>query len=567
MPPHPLLFDRVNEGRPASSSGPLFKIPMEVLNLICCHVPSSSLAALALVSRDCRQLARSRQFASVQLDYSDSSLDLLDLLWKELQERVANKGATQNPSLGVCIRRITVATNPAWVTHRHNIGLAPEFEINSDVGRKRIATAGKVFFGTYLPRIQFLLRASRIGVPQLELLDWEDKICLSSSFFNDLSSASLQHLKLFRVSIAEEFVLEPVDTLLPQAFELRSLHLEIIWSMTVKEKGRTGVLCASILRLCAPTLESLTWDSIVYFAEDLQSFQTDSGELPEFPRLRYLRFGHIKLLDSSVLHALVHDNLLALEVDISNSRIHDVFFEKRGTIASLEILVWDNFEMSESQSLDFLRANPQLSSLCIRGAVPIVLLEETLLPLLSESFTRLTSLCLKWDKNVISPWALRNIVSMKTLTQLHLIVGDLPQSRLSWEINHNSIRRYLRKLPLLRKLAFSKDTYRGPYPDSNIEGYYRRRELDPTDPQLASGQILNMTQLDEHWELLHRLRMLAEAHKYFEKMSNLEWVYFGQLPMGVMLDPETKQRYAITLSNERDSCWTLLREMFGWKAM
>src|SRR4051812_1186865 len=76
VPPAPLAFDRVNEGRAPKSNCPLLKLPLEVLGYISGYVPRDSLAAFALVNTDCRQLARSRQFASVLLDYSDASLGL-----------------------------------------------------------------------------------------------------------------------------------------------------------------------------------------------------------------------------------------------------------------------------------------------------------------------------------------------------------------------------------------------------------------------------------------------------------------------------------------------------------
>ena len=81
IPPLPLAFDRVNEGRAPSSGSPLFKLPFEILDVIFQNIDSSTLPNLALVNRDCRQLARSRQFASVCLNYSNSTRDLIDLLY------------------------------------------------------------------------------------------------------------------------------------------------------------------------------------------------------------------------------------------------------------------------------------------------------------------------------------------------------------------------------------------------------------------------------------------------------------------------------------------------------
>lgn len=557
----PLSFDRVNEGRPSASTSPLFRIPLEILNLINLHVPSSSLASFALVNRDCRQLARSRQFTSVRFDYSDASLDLLKLLEMEVRERAAHNGATRNPSLGVCIRRITVATDPGWVSHRHQISVGQRFaNLNVDVRDQRIAAAGEAFFGAYLPGIQSLLR-SRIDLPHLELLDWEDKIVLSKSFLDDLASSSIQHLKLFRVSIDKEFELAPVNSLISQGLALRTLHLEVIWSMLARKTGGTGPLCASILRLCAPTLESLTWDGTVYFPEDLQTFTNGAWELPAFPRLRYLRLGEVELHDSSVLEAFIHEGLVALEVDIATSLIHDTFFKTRGNVASLETFVWDTIKIhKEDQSLDFLEANPQLWFLSIRGAMPTALLEKRVLPLLSESFSRLTSLSLRWESNHISTWALKNISSLRSLQQIHLTAGNRSGSGVNWKIDHKTLRKSLHKLPTLRKIAFSADSYKGPHPQSQVEDYYDTAELTAFDPAFL---MLSPAKRKVHWEQQHLQRMLTEANKYFRMMGNLEWLYLGQIPMGFENDLGTKGRLAVPLSDGRNSCWTLLREMFG----
>lgn len=110
VPPLPLLFDRVSEGRKLVSSTSLLNFPLEVLALVIQKVPETSLASLALVNSDCRQLARSRQFASLHFDYSDRTLAIIDKLREEATERSNLGGLTGKPALGPCIRRLTVAT-------------------------------------------------------------------------------------------------------------------------------------------------------------------------------------------------------------------------------------------------------------------------------------------------------------------------------------------------------------------------------------------------------------------------------------------------------------------------
>jgi len=122
VPPLPLSFDRVNEGRPARSKAPLLNLPTEILGVILQWIIPDSLASLALVNHDCLQLARSRQFASIQQNYSDSSLGLLGELQEEGLQSSAWPPIMTSPSLGACARRTTVAKQPAWVYHRYGFG-------------------------------------------------------------------------------------------------------------------------------------------------------------------------------------------------------------------------------------------------------------------------------------------------------------------------------------------------------------------------------------------------------------------------------------------------------------
>ncbi len=202
VPPRPLSFDRVNEGRPPNSTAMPFQLPFEILGAITEHLHPTSLASLALVNTDCRQLTRSRRFASVSLEYSDHSLWLVDMLLKEAKERLENDGFTLRPSIGACVRRVQFATNPENVSDRHSLDLEAICEMSEDEKAQRLAGAHAGFFGSYIPAIHQILRR---GLPHLELLNWEDRIAIPPSFFNALACSSVQHLKLYRIPINEEF--------------------------------------------------------------------------------------------------------------------------------------------------------------------------------------------------------------------------------------------------------------------------------------------------------------------------------------------------------------------------
>ena len=491
--PRPLSFDRVNEGKGPVSEALLFTLPFEILGQILESLPRSSLASLALVCRDCRQLARSRQFASVRLDYSDHGIALVNKLVAEATIRVGSYGTRKNisQSLGVCIRHITVASDSYQVAARHNITFTNEFMALSERKiAKRLANASKSFFGDYLPQLQLLLN-STIVLPHLESLDWRDQIVLPRSFFKLLPLSSIQHLRLFRVKVSEAFEIN-----LPWAsWPLRTLYLELITDLDA-DKPRTSMICADILRLCAPTLESLTWQTLLLQYE-LHSFATYTmGSAPQFPRLRSLGLRDVVFSDYSMLDALLEGDLRELEVDLGRDSLYLEFFEERGTMPALTTLVWDG-KIKADQSLSFLKANTQLSKLSLQREASGAFLETQLLPILTTSFRQLTSLSLKWDSDSIPGSALEAISSLGGLQQLHLSAGDQFGWGYSWLIDHELMRSRLKNLGFLKRLAFSRDIYDNEVGWSSPERYYEDRVSDDLLPSVDLFP-------DEAWEIWHR---------------------------------------------------------------
>jgi hypothetical protein len=162
-----------------------------------------------------------------------------------------------------------------------------------------------------------------------------------------------------------------------------------------------------------------------------------------------------------------------------------------------------------------------------------------------------------WGDTVIPNSALEIIGSLKSLEQVSLSAGEQFGWRHSWLIDHNAMRRTLANLTGLRKMAFSRDSYT--YPGlAGVESYY---------------EALIPAEMDEAlWESQHRDMILAEADKYVRILSKLEWLYFGQLPMQVTeRDGESdrhsercgEEKKAVILSIQRDSCYTLLKRIFG----
>lgn len=102
----PLFFGSNPSGPKPFSKAKILQLPIEVLFMIVQSVPKASSSSLALVNSDCRQLARSRQFASLNLDYSPTSYELVKKLQAEAEESSASGPVTHAIALGPCVRHL-----------------------------------------------------------------------------------------------------------------------------------------------------------------------------------------------------------------------------------------------------------------------------------------------------------------------------------------------------------------------------------------------------------------------------------------------------------------------------
>ncbi|KAJ4293149.1 hypothetical protein N0V90_008431 [Kalmusia sp. IMI 367209] len=512
----PLSFDRINEGRPFSSDFLLSRLPIELTWHIVKQVAKEDLRNLALVNRDCRQLARSRQFAMIELDYSDRAISILDSLVKEYEERFENKGKTMAPSIGACIRKITIATKPEWITQHHRVESSEEFlALDAGVRQKRLDQACKAFFGTYRPKLNLIISKAQV-LPQLESLIWTDTTPVDSSFF-------------------------------------RCCHL------FEYPTSRLGSRAACLLCLASPTLKSLTWASFDLHSKSVVQLPDSVNEYPSFRKLQDLRIENLTRYEPGWLNVLIQPGgsspVRSLEIDIcSNEMVVDFFCKCR-------IL-----------PLAFLRANSQLRKLKIDGAAP-GFLEEKVLPLLCRQFASLTSLSIRWPEDLdhVPQSALEQISSLKGLQQLCLSTGCQFGWKHSWVIDHGAIRNCVQHLPDLRKLAFSRDTYTEQVPHAQTgmdpEHYYENKTLRNYSnliarPYFQEGDISQKLELA--WEMQHRNDMVALATEYAGTLAKLEWIFLGQRPMRIDRSV-TGIAKPVPLSLDRDDCWTYLKQLFGGK--
>ena len=208
---------------------------------------------------------------------------------------------------------------------------------------------------------------------------------LPQLFFVAIIASSIQHLRLYRVRVDQEFEVQFPDYLKLDSWPLRSLYLEL--SPAVSKGISLRPLTMSILRLCAPTLETFKWNGSPLAWGDTYSF-VSSKFIMNFPCLRRLTLNMVHLSDSSVLNTLLGPvtKVRELKTNIDSGTAVKDFFAHRGNIRTLETLF-----CLLLGSLNFLRANPQLSKLMIERPISP---DSPVTQLLSESFHGLSSLSL-----------------------------------------------------------------------------------------------------------------------------------------------------------------------------
>jgi hypothetical protein len=466
----PLSIERLMEGRPLKSRASIFSLPVELIGEIVKHIPPQSLSNFALVNSDCRQLARSRQFSDVRFDYSDNTLGMLRTLISESVSRLRD-GKTKSPSLGACIRRVTITTNSAWITARSGLDLGNLNEMNLEEGQVALKKASEQYFNSYIPMVAAVLENT---LPHLESIQWLDTPPVQKDIIQRLAKSGIRHLKLERVKFREPFALETKGKLWP----LQSLSLCV--GPRIGDYFSTAPFCNSILRLSSSSLEHLSWSNLSVKA-DGQTFGSNRVDSPSFLSLRELRIQSVKFVDDSMLQAMLPETNCKIHTLFLGSCFNDVtvnFIANRGKIESLKSLGLQCGDTALKRILEFIAANSQLSQLYFPLSLPVSFINAHLVPLLSKSFTRLTSLSLIWEGTEIDSEAINVISNIDSLEQLHLSAGCQFGWKHEWLINHDEMVQDLDRLPNLRRLAFSRDTYAVGIDFMEVERYYIDYVLD-----------------------------------------------------------------------------------------
>ncbi|PUU77719.1 hypothetical protein B9Z19DRAFT_1085626 [Tuber borchii] len=530
----PLFFDRVNEGFPITSTAPFFQLPIELLNDITTYLGTEDLKSLALVDRNCRQLARSVQFCTVTLDYSVQKHSLVAALDEEAQGRSVNNGWLPQPSIGACVRRLIVATEPGHFAEAHNIAEPRDTE--------DLRKIWNGYFGVYTVQIGSAIAGAFLNLEELSL---QDGNVAPKHLLGAIPASPIRTLKLGRTALEAD---DPIP--IPSGgarWGVESLELEVIRDLNSSSSQCTANFCKSVLEATSENLERLVWRG--HF-KDQQSF----GQPISFPRLRTLSLSLISISDDTVLGSFFPSGdtstLRALSVDIRTERVR-TFLSTLGQIKTLQSLYCHSFAIAKDPDISFIASNSQLKSLAL-SPYTNEYLTTTLLPTLTK-FTSLTSLSLISQSPLIDPSSLTYISKIKSLTQLWLSAGKQSGwAVVDWEIDHDTLLTMLSPLQGLRRIAFTRDTYRSKDGVPPIEYYYEYRIL----PE-ALQPVLGGDDLDAAWEEWHRNRMVDVARRYFGAFKRLRWLLVGNYPIGVM------DGKPVVESGARDGCEGVLRKWWG----
>lgn len=530
-------FNDVDDTIPISSH-PLFTLTEGCVQNVLCYLQDPDLDTLALVDRDCLQLVRAFRFRSVWINYSSASMALLDKLVDEGSDRVAMKFPYDQPkwTLGACIRRISVAFEPESERTKHKPASWVE-------DKKRIYDA----VAYHQRHMNLLELALRTALPNLQFLDWWDRIPISPIMANAMIHSRISRLELHGVLLLKDFDVRGTterERQMIHASEWMLQRLVLSVSTLWTNRSCAPLFTASILKLVAPALQELVWEGDLFTNDHLVESHSFGTDEVVFKRLRKLHMIRVPLADDSVLAALVpalpKPTLTDLLLESPEPKLGP-FFASRGYIASLKHLNWADIAPYNNINhfVSFVAANPQLETFRTDDST-LKLLDERLVPLFASSFHSLTSLAFGFDTPVIAPASLALIGSITTLKRLWLSAGQQWTQSFDWFVDHDSLRKHLAPLVQLEWFALTLDLY----PNGNKHVY----------PETAKTQ---------KWENGHSRLMSRHAMEFAKCHPLLEWVYLGEIPMTIERAADGDVVDAVPLVEKRQDCEGLLKEMWG----
>jgi hypothetical protein len=564
----PLTLDRANRGCPLTSTSPIFQLPIELLGSIIQYLNHADLASLALVDRDCRQLARSIQFSTLKLDYYRGTTSSLLAKLETEQE-----SGSQEPTIGACVRRLIVTDMPDL----------PNQEFIRDLAQQPLDPLHQSKKNAYISALCAVIAGA---LPNLLAIDWNVSVTLSPYFLRSIAVSPVKHLRLCDVSLGRAYIAWEVP--LDMALRDPKWALETLDVTAVGKVFHRDSALLDIIRQASPTLRALALRSnIISWKIPL----TVGEKVPIFPSLHVLLLASIGV-DGDALAILIGKStqLRAMFVDSTGAGI-SYNMRLTGKVHTLERFYWirhhaDNY----SDVLAFIDANPQLRSFETASPLPPLFVCDRLLPRLSR-FQDLTSLSLIWEGKNIPGDALHLLGFIATLRNVWLSAGDQTTHH-DWVIDHTAIRDSLAPLHHLKSLAFSQDTYSMWWTRESSQRYYTIKEVPlenyfayldieeidqiemmnevandcgvEGDESAAQGFLQQIRDIEDvAWERYHQQCMVGLGTWYAEYFSALEWCYIGQLSM-VIRDHRGSREADLDIT-ERDIALKVLKKKWEGK--
>ncbi|KAF4960842.1 hypothetical protein FGADI_675 [Fusarium gaditjirri] len=569
-----ILLDKVMQGRPRASSSKLLQLPAEILAEIADLLSddTESLSSLFGVNSDCRQLACCSYLTEVNFDYG---LDAKDLVSHYVENKLLKYIG------GPCIRKATFASQPQHVADTHRELYDTLYGKNAErVTDEQLQVLYNEACEEYVATRAATVKAIS-SLPNLETLIWKDQYSLDKGFFEKITRCSARQVELDGPAIDDAWSLTPPLT--PSTWPLTSLKLDVSLAQDkwneIKSKGETGThhmapFFSSLFRLCAPTLESLTWSYSGVTRED-EALISIGENAVSFPRLRYLRLQFVKL-DSVAISSFLAAPLRSLDLD-------DKVLNNPSTLDCEPLRDLEDFVVSHPPNkasvcrriAKFISQHTGLRRLCLRENLGgTKYLNDGILPTLTSlDFRNLSSLYLAGGRSRIPDKPLRMIGQLVSLEQLGLSAGSPFEFEHWWDVDHDKLRHRLSPLQRFTKLALVHDTYPVAQGDDLPSGFYYLLRSPPESLEEANARPeLDMEEngrrwvgMFKAWDRAHRNRMLTEAEKYAAVFPELEWVYSGQWSMGIIRTPEGQCGLpkAIPLTKKRDQCRTYQEAIFG----
>lgn len=516
----PLSFDRVMEGRPiASPSSILFTVPVEILALILRYVALDKrvLAHLALVNSDCRQLARSCQFAALALQFEPRSVRVVGKLQKEAVQRMRSPhGLTFSPSLGACVR--TLQSSMSGYSSQLEVLEPPDY---TDEGRmQQWRVMGELMSDhmdeLYIPAVMLVIPT----LPHLESLRL-DSCSLDDDLLDCLTMSKAKHLEL-----SGWFWEYPrMRSGRRPPWPLETLRIHVNWGAGVYMNGPltldSSAFWQTFLGACASTLRELRLDQ-----RDLAKFPGSvsleglkvmpvSFDL-EFPNLKILLIHDMTALDHTALSCLLRADLSMLQVNYENATTKQVLSET-GRIPTLETFILGGFSTSNSDPIRFVEMNTQITSFAVKYNQPDALLRRIIHSLIHHDDLKLLSL--QWKDTEIPEESLKKLALLSQVEVLHLSAGCSTGYPHDWFVDHNTLKMYLGRLVNLKRLMITRDTYQLPLLERefvNPERYYDHRE----------------PRFETLWAP-HASQMLVYASEYVQMLPQLAFVHVGKINFAV----------------------------------